>query len=62
MQEEDRISRKQFLTIVASAAGAFIASRALGLIGSTTSAQNIDLLKNSDANAYGNFPYGGYKV
>lgn len=62
MQEDKKISRGQFLTIVSSAAGALVLGRLVGMLGSTTAASNIGILKSSDPNAYGSFPYGGVKA
>ncbi len=61
-QDDSKISRKQFLTLVGSAAAALVVGRMAGMVGSVSSASNISLLKNTDAQAYGNFPYGGIKA
>lgn len=58
----DNMSRKQFLAVLGSAAGALVLGRVAGLIGSTLSTSSIDSIKSADANAYGNFPYGGNKA
>ncbi len=62
MQDDKKMSRKQFLALAGSAVGALVAGRVAGMVGSVSTASNVSLLKNTDANAYGNFPYGGIKA
>ncbi len=60
MEENSKISRKQFLGLLGTAAMALVVGRVAGMVESTTS--SISMIKDVDKNTYGNSPYGGSKA
>ncbi len=59
MKEDAKISRKQFLGLVGTAAAALVVGRITGMVGSKSS---IAMIKDADKDGYGSFPYGGLKA